>query len=162
MIPTKASVQKSSGTHLGTLCIFVVLSLSFTQARAASAARGGAGVQGGESITVSLDVSGDVSGNFDFSGPLGSEIEGQEVAQAKKSTCQMEAQFRRALYRQKNSLEVWLNLKCTEEGQKKSYRPSRFFIDPALDENEIQLPILDRQLKKLYLKFHDLSLKKGK
>lgn len=112
-----------------------------------------------ESISVGIDISGDISGSYDFNGGMGEDLEGQ--ARQAQAICQTWAHFRRALYQHKSSVEVWVKFKCTEEGQKKTYQPSRFFIDPTQETVEIQLPILDRPLKNLHLKFHDLSFKKG-
>lgn len=113
-----------------------------------------------ESISVAVVVSGDISGQYDFAGPLGADI---EASAAKPETvCTMSALFRKAIYRSHSAIETWLTLICTFDGQKYLYKPNRFYVNPELEEQKIQLPMLDQKLKSVILKFQNLSLTKSK
>lgn len=113
-----------------------------------------------ESISVHMKLGGDLAGEYDMDGLLGSEI----VAAADKPTaaCGTKSYFRKVRYRSADALELWLTLDCTLEGQKRIYKPHRIFLDPKLSEQKIQLPMLAKNLKNVSLEFQNLSLVKSK
>ncbi len=113
-----------------------------------------------ESISTHIKLSGDLSDEFDFDGMLGSEIEG--TPSKPESVCAARAIFRKSLYRSRPALEFWLTLECTIEGQKRSYKPHRIFLDPSKTEQDIRLPMLASNLKKVRIEFQNLSLVKSK
>ncbi len=113
-----------------------------------------------ESVSTHIKLSGDLSDEFDFDGPLGAEIEGSPSKP--DSVCSARAIFRKSLYRSRTALEFWLTLDCTIEGQKRIYKPHRIFLDPEKAEQQIQLPMLAKNLKKVRLEFQNLSLVKSK
>ena len=113
-----------------------------------------------EAVSVHLKLSGDLTADYDLDGPLGSEIEA--AGSKTDSVCAVKATFRKSLYRATVSLETWLRLDCTFEGQKRTYRPHRIFLDLAKAEQKVQLPMLAKNLKNVRLEFQNLSLVKGK
>jgi hypothetical protein len=105
-------------------------------------------------------MSGDLNDEFDFDGPLSAEL---EATPAKPdSVCTARGTFRKSLYRSRPALEFWLTLDCTIEGQKRTYKPHRIFLDPEKSEQIVRLPMLAKNLKNVRLEFQNLSLSKSK
>lgn len=113
-----------------------------------------------EAVSVHVKLTGDLTAEYDLDGPLGSEIEAAE--NKPDSVCAIKATFRKSLYRSRESLETWLRLECTFEGQKRTYHPHRIFLDTAKTEQAVQLPMLAKNLKKVRVEFQNLSLVKSK
>lgn len=107
-----------------------------------------------------LLVSGDFEGHYSFNGPLGALIKGSPYEGT--PPCEVSSLFRSVKYREKKSLEAWLTLECTFEGQKSSYKTHRIFIPLDKPDTKIQLPMLAKNLKNVHLQFQELSLKLGK
>lgn len=113
-----------------------------------------------ERISVHMSVSGDLKGEYDFSGPLGAEI----IASSDniEPICNFSSLFRKLKYRGKNSVEAWLKLDCTFEGQKSTYKTHRIYLDLDQDRQKVKLPMLAKNLKNVQLEFQELSLKSSK
>lgn len=111
-------------------------------------------------ISGRLLISGDFEGHYSFNGPLGAVIKGSPYEGT--PPCEVSSLFRSVKYREKKSLEAWLTLECTFEGQKSSYKTHRIFIPLDKPDTKIQLPMLAKNLKNVHLQFQELSLKLGK
>ncbi|MBY0553436.1 hypothetical protein K2P97_02835 [bacterium] len=107
-----------------------------------------------------LLISGDFEGHYSFNGPLGVLIKGSPYEGA--PPCEVSTLFRAVKYREKKSLEAWLTLECTFQGQKSTYKTHRIFIPIDKTDTKIQLPMLAKNLKNVHLQFQELSLKLGK
>lgn len=107
-----------------------------------------------------LLISGDFKGHYSFNGPVGGLIKG--IPYEGTPPCEISSLFRSTKHRGKNSLEAWLTLDCTFEGQKSSYKTHRIFIPLDNTDIKIQLPMLAKNLKNVHLQFQELSLKIGK
>lgn len=139
--------------------MFRILILAFLSL-AASYAEAKSKIAFKEAVSVHLKMSGDLTAEYDLDGPLGSELEA--AGSKPDSVCAVHATFRKSLYRSRVSLETWLRLDCTFEGQKRTYRPHRIFLDPEKPEQVFQLPMLAKNLKNVRLEFQNLSLLKSK
>ena len=117
-----------------------------------------------EQISTSFLVSGDLQGEYDFSGPLGQLISGATSNTLGSTTapCEISSLFRKVKFRTQNAIEVWLNFDCTFEGQKSTYKPHRIFLNPEKSSQKIKLPMLAKNLKNILLEFRGISLKSGK
>ena len=95
-----------------------------------------------------------------MSGPLGGVILGR--IKGAETPCQISSLFRKVVYRNQQSIEVWLRLDCTFEGQKSTYKTHRFYLQANQDPQKIKLPMLAKNLKNVQLEFRELSLKSRK
>ena len=138
------------------LRIFILALLTMTATYAEAKSK----IAFNEAVSVHLKISGDLTAEYDLDGPLGSEIESTD--NKPESVCAVRATFRKSLYRSRVSLETWLRLDCTFEGQKRTYRPHRIFLDPEKSEQDVRLPMLAKNLKNVSLEFQNLSLVKSK
>jgi hypothetical protein len=59
-------------------------------------------------------------------------------------------------------LEAWPTFICTRDGQKKTYKLHRSYLDPALETQQVTLKYLDEKIQNVSMEFRDLSLQKGK
>lgn len=114
----------------------------------------------GPTLSLKMNFSGDITESYQFSGVLGAKLTGE--TEKPDPVCENTSTFQYALFREKKSLEVWLVLKCTIEGQKLEYRPQRFFIDPTLPTQSVEIPSLSLKLKKIMLQIAELKLKTKK
>ncbi|MEK6627978.1 MAG: hypothetical protein AABY53_05080 [Bdellovibrionota bacterium] len=110
-----------------------------------------------QNISVRMFTSGDFVGEFNFSGPLGSKIPGN--AAETDSVCQFSSLFRKVMYRNKNSVEAWLTLECTFQGQKNTYKAHRIYLELKDTAQKIRLPMLDKNLKNVRLEFQYVTIK---
>jgi hypothetical protein len=108
-----------------------------------------------------LILSGDLTGQFDISGPLNQTLK-SESDDAVKSNCSVLALFRKVKTKEHIALEVWPTFECTLEGQKRIFKMHRSFLDPNLEQQKVVIKYLDLKVKNVVLDFRDLSLQKGK
>ena len=113
-----------------------------------------------EHISVHMLVSGDLKGEYDFSGPLGAEITAS--SDISDPVCNFSSLFRKVKYRTKNSVEAWIKLDCTFEGQKSTYKIHRIYLSLDQTQQKVRLPMLAKNLKNVQLEFQELSLKSSK
>lgn len=117
-----------------------------------------------EQISVKMKATGDLNGEYIFTGPLGQEI--LSTSNGNALICEISSLFRKLNYRDQKSIESWMSLICNFEGQKKTFRTHRFylniFLKPGEASQKIKLPMLDKKLKNVQLEFSDLSLKLSK
>ncbi len=113
-----------------------------------------------ETISVRIQASGDLQGEYELSGPLGEVIPGR--SEGAEKPCQISSLFRKVVYRNQQSIEVWLSLDCTFEGQKSTYKPHRFYLQVKQVQQKIKLPMLAKNLKNVQFEFRELSLKSSK
>lgn len=113
-----------------------------------------------ERISVHMSVSGDLKGEYDFSGPLGVQITAS--SDISEPDCNFSSLFRKLKYRGKNSIEAWLKLDCTFGGQKSVYRVHRIYLGLDQTRQKVKLPMLAKNLKNVQIEFQELSLKTGK
>lgn len=112
-----------------------------------------------ENISISLILTGDLTGQFELSGPLNQTLKAESSA---GGGCEAGAMFRKVKSNGKQMLEVWPSFNCIRDGQKKSYKLHRSYLDPALEVQKVSLKTLDEKIQNLSLEFRDLSLEKGK
>lgn len=137
-------------------CIFLLLAGALWTVPA------GAAAGSGNSLTVTAQAGGDLTGDYDFSGPLGRTLKAMASG---KPRCELSALFRRANYRGREAVEAWLTLDCGDAkgaGAKTRYKPHRIYLEPGQTEQLVRLPALAPDLQNVQLKFRDLSLKLGK
>ena len=120
-----------------------------------------ASAQAAETVAATVVVEGDLKGNYAFNGPLGSRLKAAATGEGAK--CQeASAVFRRATYRKKPSLDVFMTLDCNFEGQKRHYKLVRIYLDLARTEHRTQHQALSEEIRTVHVIFRDLSLKLGK
>lgn len=112
-----------------------------------------------ESISTRITLTGDISGTYELTGPIGVEVKGSPYDS--KYPCEIFALFRKAQYRKKPAIETWLTLVCMFEGQKKTYKLHRIFVELNSSQKAHKLPILDKNIKNVRLEFDQFSLKIG-
>ncbi len=110
-----------------------------------------------QKIKVKMTFSGDLTESYDFDGKLGDRLIG--ISEKPEPVCENTSTFQIVLYRDKNSLEIWLRLKCTVNGQKIEFRPGRFFIDPLIADQSLLLPSQSEKFKKISIQFSELEIK---
>jgi hypothetical protein len=114
----------------------------------------------GQKISIKMSFSGDLAEAYQFDGNLGDRLKGETENQ--NSLCKNTTTFRSALYRNQKSIEVWIQLLCTIQGQKSEYNPHRFFIDPLKPDQTVTLPAQSEKLKKISIHITDLEVKANK
>ncbi|MCC2678873.1 MAG: hypothetical protein K0R29_1449 [Pseudobdellovibrio sp.] len=112
-----------------------------------------------ENISVVLKLTGDLTGQFDLSGPLNQIIKSETEA---SGGCEAQLLFRKVKSKGKQMLEAWPTFICTRDGQKKTYKLHRSYLDPALETQQVTLKYLDEKIQNVSMEFRDLSLQKGK
>lgn len=111
-----------------------------------------------ENISVLINMTGDLTGQFDFSGPLNQMLSAESAV----GGCEAHAMFRKVTSKGKPALEVWPTFNCIRDGQKKSYKLHRSYLDLSLEVQKISVKSLDDKIQSVSLEFRDLSLQKGK
>ena len=113
-----------------------------------------------EKIDVKMIVSGDLTGEYVFDGPMGSFIGAS--SNSTNRICEFSSLFRRLKYKGENSIESWLTLECVFEKQKRIYKTHRIYLQTNKPIQKVKLPMLDYNLKNVQLEFQELSVKLGK
>lgn len=113
-----------------------------------------------EQISTSVFLSGDLQGEYDFSGPLGELLKGS--SDSTELPCKISSLFRKVKYRGQNTIEAWLHFDCTFGGQKSTYSPHRIYLQPQKAFQKIKFPMLAKNLKNVQLEFREISLKSTK
>ncbi len=108
-------------------------------------------------ISVKMSLDGDINEAYQFAGPLGSRLKG--AVEKPDSVCENESSFRQVLHAKQKSLEIWMRLKCTSNGQTFEYQPSRFFVNLKAPEKVIVLPVLSEKFRKISVSLSDLQIK---
>lgn len=111
-----------------------------------------------ENVSVILIMTGDLAGQFEFSGPLNQSIK----ADSSGGGCEANFLFRKVKSKGKQMLEAWPAFECIRDGQKKSYKLHRSYLDPSLEVQTISIKSLDEKTQNVSLEFRDLSIQKGK
>lgn len=111
-----------------------------------------------ENVSVVLKMTGDLAGQFELSGPLNQTIKGDSSG----GGCEANFLFRKVTSKGKQMLEAWPAFECIRDGQKKSYKLHRSYLDPSLDVQTISIKSLDEKTQHVSLEFRDLSIRKGK
>jgi hypothetical protein len=111
-------------------------------------------------ISVKMTFSGDLAEVYQFDGPLASRLLGE--TEKPNPVCENTSFFREALYNERRSLEVWIDLLCTIEGQKKQFKVHRFFVDLKNFEKAIELAPLSEKFKKISVLLEELVIKGNK
>jgi len=112
-----------------------------------------------ENISVVLKLTGDLAGQYDLSGPLNQIITSEADA---AGGCAAQFLFRKVKSKGKQMLEAWPTFICTRDGQKKTYKLHRSYLDPVLETQQVSLKYLDEKIQNVSMEFRDLSLQKGK
>lgn len=112
-----------------------------------------------ENISVVLTLSGDISGQYDLSGPLNQVIKSESSV---AGGCEANILFRKVKSKGKTVIEAWPLFNCTRDGQKKSFKLHRSYLDPDVEVQEIKVKSLDEKTHNVSMEFRDLSLQKGK
>ena len=112
-----------------------------------------------ENISVQIVASGDLQGAYEFTGPLGELI---SAISSDEKMCQISSLFRKVNHRGIDSIEAWLSIICTIEGQKTSYKTHRIYLQLNPSVQRIKLPMLAKNLKNVQLEFSELYLKSSK
>lgn len=129
-----------------------------------------------ESMAVTVVVSGDISGSFDFGGPTGATLEAEPADPVKSGpVCQAEFMFRKIAMTAADltaapavskadqaAIEVWPTFKCLIQGQTKTYKMHRQYLKLTDEPQKKELRNIDQNLKNVTLEFRDLAVKKGK
>lgn len=118
-----------------------------------------------ENVTLTLVVSGDVSGTFELSGAIGEWMEAESdppPAAGSDKICSVLMQVRKIFLNKEVALEAWPQLKCTIQGQKKLYKLHRQYLKLTDEIQKKKIQGLDLSLMSIELEFRDLSLQKSK
>ena len=113
-----------------------------------------------EQISVIMFATGDFTEKYEFTGPMGVEIIAGSVNP--DPICNIISLFRKVKYRETKSIEAWLRLECTFEGQKSIYKAHRIYLNLEESVQKVKLPRLAKNLKNVQLEFRELSLKSNK
>lgn len=135
--------------------IFMVLNLIVVSAQAQEKS-----LKKIEQISVKATFSGDIKGQYDFSGPVGSLI--TATASTEDSVCEISSLFRKVKYQGQKTVQAWLILDCLFKGQKYQYKLHRIHLNLTEPIQKVRLPMLSENLKNIQIVFEDLSLKLGK
>lgn len=113
-----------------------------------------------ETISAQLKLSGDLVGSVQFNGGLGAQLIG--VAELLSKSCEVQALFRKAFYKKKIQIEVWLQLKCASVIPGKAQlviSAPKFYIDEKSSTNEYDFSDLSAaDFKKIHLQFTELKI----
>lgn len=129
-----------------------------------------------ETMAVTVVVSGDISGSFDFGGPTGATLEAEPADPVKSGpTCQAEFMFRKVVTgaadltaapavskKDQVAIEVWPTFKCLIQGQTKTYKMHRQYLKLTDEPQKKEIRNIDQNLKIITLEFRDLAVQKGK
>jgi hypothetical protein len=112
-----------------------------------------------ENVSVTLNVTGDISGVYDLSGSVNQTIAAESET---GSRCNISVLFRKVNVKEKTAVEVWPTFNCIREGQTNIYKLHRIFLDLDKEVQKVSIKELDKKVQNLVLDFRDLSLQKGK
>jgi hypothetical protein len=112
-----------------------------------------------ENVSVLMTLTGDLTGQYDLSGPLNQTIKAESSI---SGGCEANFLFRKVKSGGKTMLETWPAFSCPRDGQKISYKLHRSYLDPSMDVQKISVTSLDKKIKNVSIEFRDLSLQKGK
>ena len=112
-----------------------------------------------ESVSLNMKITGDLQGTYSFSGPVNSVLSAQSTEMSK---CEATNLMRKTRVKAKDVFEVWVSLICTQEGQKKTYKLPRYFLDAGLPIRKFHVSPLDKNIRSLDVEFSGLSVQKGK
>lgn len=116
-----------------------------------------------ESLSVAVEVSGDIQGKYDLSGPIGKSLESEPADLASK--CKFQGLFRKVIRPDSgvgDEVEVWITLNCMIEGQKNIFKLHRIYLDPKKEQQSYKFTRLSKNIQQIEVKFQDLSLKTRK
>ncbi len=113
-----------------------------------------------QTISLKMTFEGDLNESYQFSGRLGEYLLG--VPEKASSACENKSLFRQVIYREKKSLELWIDLLCTIQGQKVQLKPDRIFVDIKTDPQTTQLAAFTEVAKKIQLRIEDVLIKPPK
>lgn len=133
------------------LFFLLITSFSSVQAKKASLP---------EQISTRVFASGDLQGEYNFSGPLGERL--KATSDSEEPACKISSLFRKVNYRGQNTIEAWLQFDCTFGGQKSTYKPHRIYLQPQAAVQKITIPMLAKNMKNVQLEFRQISLKSTK
>ena len=111
-----------------------------------------------QTVSAKITYSGDLSGVYQFDGDLGSQLLGSPEKPG--YNCDNKAKFQLVTIEQKQKIQLALDLICTIEGQKIEFRPQLFLLDPQQTERQLELPALNKKIKKVTILIQDFSIKK--
>lgn len=111
-----------------------------------------------QKVSAKITYSGDLSGVYQFEGDLGSTLLG--APEKSGYNCDNKAQFLLVTVEQKQKVQLALDLICTIEGQKIEFRPQLFLLDPQQTDRQLELPTLNKKIKKVTILIQDFSIKK--
>jgi hypothetical protein len=114
-----------------------------------------------ENVSVMLILSGDLTGQFDISGPLNQTLK-TEAENENKNQCMVLTLFRKVKSNDRIVLEVWPTFECNLEGQKKTFKLHRSYLDLSKEQQKLTVRYLDQKVKNVGLEFRDLSIQRGK
>ncbi len=134
----------------------------------------GKGLQ--ETMAVTVVVSGDMIGSFDFGGPVGATLEADPTEPGLKGpVCKAEFLFRKVVLAAADlqaapgvtkadqlAVEVWPTFKCLIQGQTKTYKIHRQYLKMTDEVQKKEIHNIDQNLKNITLEFRDLAVQKGK
>lgn len=144
---------------MGSYLVLTVLFVTVLPLTADSNSKVGKVLQ--ESINATLRMSGDLTGIYNFSGQLNVPIIAE--SEASDSKCSAQVQFRKVKIKQEFSIEVWPQLICNLDGQKRIFKLHRSYLKIDLEvAQNIVVKHLDKKVQNVVLEFQDLSLQKGK
>lgn len=112
-----------------------------------------------ESISVIVNLTGDLTGQYEFSGPINQNIKADPSV---AGGCESNFLFRKVKSKGKPMIEAWPTFICNINGQKKTYKLHRSFLDPALEVQQFVIKSLDENIRNVSMEFRDLSLQKSK
>ena len=108
-------------------------------------------------ISVKMALSGDIDDTFQFAGPLGSQLLG--AGEKPESVCENKSSFQQVIHAKEKSVQIWMPLKCTANGQSFEFQPYRFFVNMKTPEKVIVLPVLSEKFRKISVTLTDLQIK---
>ena len=113
-----------------------------------------------EVLSVSVEISGDIQGKYDLSGPLGKNLNSQSSSD--NSKCEIQGLLRKVTRSGSVDVELWLTLICMFEGQKNTFKLHRIYLDPTKKQQIQKFTYLSKNIRQIEVKFQDLSLKMRK
>lgn len=110
-------------------------------------------------ISVAGRFTENLTGNVEFSGPLGIWLEasGDKLSEP----CIISALFRPAYYQNKNQIEVSLKIKCLAKQQTEIasvLSPPHFFLDEKQKQQNVYFTELSAQFKKIQLQVTEIKI----
>lgn len=110
-----------------------------------------------QTISATLQFTGDLKGDVQFGGELGSELLG--VTSNLSLPCTFKAYFRPVFYQRKRNVETILSFACPSKQQGADiFSPPRFFIDANAASSEFDFVSLSANFKKIHLLITELKI----